>query len=575
MTSEILAKVDSARRRLILGRFGRTFAITAFVAMLVSTVAIAAMAVVPLERLTGFMQMESGGVTPQNWIAFWLIGTLAIALLFSVLDTWYHAPSRLDVAAEVDRRFGLRERLSSTLAVTQADSSAADSRSAKSPLSPSPFADALTADASSRAAKLHIADQFPLRATKNAWMPLSLVPILAAMILVVEPASLVDQPAAANVDASEVRQVKTAAADLKKRLEQQRKAADEKGLKEASELFQKMERQLDQITKSQSLSRKDALIQLNELKDQIQERKDRIGSPEQLKQMLSQMKGIEGGPAEKIADQIQKGDFGKAAEEMKRLADKIKKGELSDQEKKKLAEQIEKLGDQLKKATEQHEQAKQELREKIEQAKKEGRSEDAAKMQQKLNQAEAADAQMKQMQQMSQAMQSAADAMQQGDSQAAADALSEMSDELGDMQAAMSELEDLQSALDDLSQSKNQMGCKSCNGDGCQNCMGNGQGEGDKPGNGMGKGAGKGDRPEEETDTNAYDTQVRGDVKRGKAIIAGFADGPNRKGVTREEIQSVIEAAISEDSDPLEDQVLPREEREQTRQYFDRLREGS
>lgn len=568
MTSDILAKVDSARRRLILGRFGRTFGIAAFFALLLSTTAIAAVAVVPLERLTGFMAMESRRVTPQNWIAFWLIGSLAVALIVSVVDAWWHAPTRIDVAAEVDRRFGLRERLSSTLAVSQAESS-----STASSLSKSPFAEALTADASTRAGRLHIADQFPLRATKNAWLPLSLVPILAAMIMVVEPAAIVDQPSAANVDASEVRQVKTAAANLKKRLQQQRKSADEKGLKEASELFQNMERQLDQITKSRSLNRKDALIQLNELKDQIQERKDRIGSPEQLKQMLSQMKGLEGGPAEKIADQIQKGNFGKAAEGMKKLAEKIKKGELSDQEKKKLAEQIKKLGDQLKKATEQHKQAKQELREKIEQAKKEGRSEDAAKMQQKLNQAEAADSQMKQMQEMSQAMQSAADAMQKGDSQAAADALSEMSDELGDMQSAMSELEGLQSALDDLSQSKNQMGCKSCNGDGCQNCMGNG--EGDKPGNGMGKGAGKGDRPEEETDTNAYDTQVRGDVKRGRAIIAGFADGPNRKGVTREEIQSVIEAAISEDSDPLEDQVLPREEREQTRQYFDRLREGS
>lgn len=103
--------------------------------------------------------------------------------------------------------------------------------------------------------------------------------------------------------------------------------------------------------------------------------------------------------------------------------------------------------------------------------------------------------------------------------------------------------------------------------------MGNGDGEG-PPGMGMGRGSGKGDRPEEETDTNDYDTQVRGNVKRGKAIIAGFADGANRKGVTREQIKSVIDAAINEESDPLEDQVLPRDEREQTRQYFDRLREG-
>lgn len=569
MKSELLAKVDSARRRLVLGRFGRTLSLAGFVALLVSTIAIAAMAVVPLERMTGFMSMDSGGVTPQGWIAFWLVGSLSLAVVVSLVDGWLNLPTRIDVAAEVDRRFGLRERLSSTLAVSQAEGTV-DSKKARSP-----FADALNADATKRASGLQIAEQFPVRANKNAWLPLSLVPILAAMIMVVEPAAMNGEPDATTVDTSEVRQVKAAAADLKKRLQQQRKSAEEKGLKEAQELFQNMERQLDKITNSQSLNRKDTLIQLNELKDQIQQRKDRIGSPDQLRKTLSQMKGLEGGPAEKIADQIQKGDFGKAAEEMKKLADKVKDGKLSEKDKEKLAEQIKKLGDQLKKATEQHEQAKQELREKIEQAKKEGRSEDAAKMQQKLNQAEAADSQMKQMQQMSQAMQSAADAMQGGDSQAAADAMSQMSDQLGDMQSAMSELEDLQSALDDFSQSKQQMGCKSCNGEGCQNCQGSGSCEGDKPGDGLGKGSGKGDRPEEETDTNAYDTQVRGDVKRGKAIIAGFADGPNRKGITREQIQSVIESAISEDSDPLEDQVLPREEREQTRQYFDRLREGT
>lgn len=563
MNSDILRKVDSARRRLVIGRFAKTLAIALFVAMLVSTIAVAAMAVVPLSQLTGFLKMESGGATPGQWISFWLIATGIIALAVATLDAWWHAPSRIEVAAEVDHRFGLRERLSSSLAVAE------DTKSK------SPFADALQVDAQSRAESIEVAKQFPLRANRTAWLPLSIAPILVAMVMVVQPASLVDDPAAASVDAAEVRQVKAAAAELKKRLSTQRKAAEEKGLKEAQELFQNMERQLDKITKSESLNRKDALIQLNELKDQIQERKDRIGSPDQMKKTLSQMKGLEGGPAKKIADQIQNGDFGKAAEEMKKLVQQMKDGKLNEKQKKKLAEQVKKLGEQLEKAAQQHEQAKDQLRKEIEQAKREGRSEDAAKMQEKLNKAEAADKQMQQMQQMSKAMQSAAQSMEQGDAQAAADALADMAEELGDMQSAMSELEDLQDALDELSQSKDQMNCKSCNGEGCQGCMGNGNGEGEKPGEGLGRGSGKGDRPEEEGDTNSYDTQVRGDVQRGKSIIAGFADGPNRKGVTREQIQNVIESAITDESDPLEDQVLPRDEREQTRQYFDRLREGA
>ncbi|MCM2370057.1 hypothetical protein [Aporhodopirellula aestuarii] len=575
-TETILSKVDSARRRLILGRFGSTLAVTVFAALLVSTIAIAAMAVVPLSTLTGLFGIQSdgtgGGVEPNQWVTAWVVASLTLAVVAAGIHAWWFAPSRADVATEVDRRFGLRERLSSSLAVCSENTPDRD------PAQPrSQFTEALVDDATHRARSLNIAEKFPLRAGRSAWLPLSLVPILAAMIMVVEPATPATQTMAAT-DSSEVRQVKSVAAELKKRIAEQRRASEAKGLKEAQELFQNMERQLDKITNSKTLNRKDALIQLNEIKDQIQERKDRIGSPDQLRRTLSQMRGVDGGPAEKIAEQIRKGDFASAAEEIRKLAKDIKDGKMGEKEIKKLAEQSKKLAQQMKDAVNEHEQRKEQLREQIEQAKREGRNEDAAKLQEKLNKAEAADSQMQQMQQMQQmakAMQDAADAMQQGDSQAAADAMQEMSQQLGEMQAAMEELEDLQSALDDLAQSKDQMNCNGCNGEGCQQCMGNGFGNGQWPGFGMGEGQGKGDRPEEETDTNSYDTQVRGDVKRGKSVIAGFADGPNRKGLTREEIKSVIESSITEEGDPLEDQVLPRDEREQTRQYFESLREGS
>ncbi len=168
--------------------------------------------------------------------------------------------------------------------------------------------------------------------------------------------------------------------------------------------------------------------------------------------------------------------------------------------------------------------------------------------------------------------------MQKGEGDQAADALDQMADQLGEMQQEMSELEDLDSALDQLSQSKNQMRCDKCGGAGCQQCQGNGMnfgmGQGNGNGDGLGSGSGYGDRPEQEEDTNTYDTQVRGDVKKGKAIIAGFADGPNRKGITREDVKLAIEGSLSEESDPTENQTLPRTEREHAQQYFDQLREG-
>ena len=104
--------------------------------------------------------------------------------------------------------------------------------------------------------------------------------------------------------------------------------------------------------------------------------------------------------------------------------------------------------------------------------------------------------------------------------------------------------------------------------------MGQGQGQGQGQGNGLGKGNGSGDRPELEGETNTYETQVRARVRRGRAIIAGYADGPNRKGVTREAVKQAAEASLTEESDPTENQSLPRDEREHAQQYFDGLRDG-
>ncbi|MEM6777144.1 MAG: hypothetical protein AAF670_05780 [Planctomycetota bacterium] len=544
----VLAKVGSARRRIMLASLARCLCVTLFIAMVIATIAIAMLAVIPIEN--GESPLET---TP--WIIGWLVGSAAIALLGSVAWTLSTAPSAKEVAAEIDRRFDLRERLSSSMESDLATESS--------------FSPALRRDASAHAQALRIADQFPLQPTRVAWLPLAIAPIVMATIWTVR-INETSTPPPSNIDLTEVKQVNAAASELKKRIAAQRRQAEAKGLKEAEELFAKMQAKLDDMAANPKMTRKEALLEMNDIRKQIEQRRERLGSPEQMRRTMSQMKGLQGGPIGKLAEQIRRGDFSKAAEEIKKLSQKIKEGQLSETEKKQLAKQAEQMAKQMQQAAKEHEQKKQQLRQQIEQAKREGRSQDASRLQQKLNQAEAADSQMQQMQQMAQSMQQAADAMQQGDGDAAAEAMQEMAGQLGQMQDEMSELEDLQDALGDLAQSKQQMNCKQCNGGGCQSCQGSGSGDG--AGNGLGRGAGAGDRPEQEDETNIYDSQVRGEVRRGKAVIAGYADGPNRKGVTREQIKHVIDGAIQDEGDPLEDQVLPRDERDQTRQYFDRLR---
>lgn len=548
--NRIESKVNAARRRMILGLFGRALCVALFVALIVATIAIA----LPALRV---MKIDYG-----FWTKGWIFGSIAAAVVAAVVYAFVKAPTLQSVAAEVDRRFGLRERLSSSMGLPDRDRE-------------SEFGIALELDASRRADQLAIADRFALKPNKLGWLPVAIVPVLAIVLMLVEPMQATNAGSSNPVNKIEMKQVKTVAKQLKKRIEQQRRKADSQGLTEAKEMYEKMESELDKLVNKKSMNRKDAMIAINDLKKQLDDRRKELGSSEQMRKALSQMKGLQSGPGEKVAKAIEKGEFGKAEDLVKQLAKKMKDGKLSDLEKKQLQNQVKQMADAMKKAAKDHEQKKQALKEKIEKAKQEGRGADAAKMQQEMNQMQQKDSQMQKMGLMAEAMNQASDAMKSGDAQAAADAMEDMADQLGEMSQEMSELEDLESAMGDLSQSKNQMRCQGCQGNGCKQCQGGGFGEGEKPGNGLGRGSGQGDRPEAEDDTNTYETQVRGNVKKGKAIIAGFADGPNRKGVTREDIKAAIESELSEASDPSENQTLPRTEREHAQQYFDRLREGS
>jgi hypothetical protein len=471
-------------------------------------------------------------------------------------------PSLAETAIEIDHRFQLRERLSSSLMLDDQTQQSIMGR-------------ALIEDAERRAQHLVIPEQFVLRPARRGLLPL--FPLTFFTLLIFLPDATRENIADASAKAAlekETVQVKTAAQQLKKRLEQQRRQAEAQGLKEAEELFKKLERQTDEISKREDIDKKEALIALNDIKEQLQQKKQQLGSPEEMRKSLANLSEMEKGPAEQAVKAMEKGDFAAAEEHVKDLAKKLQSDSLSEQEKQQLAEQVKQMQKQMQEAVERHEQQKQELKDKIEQAKREGREADAARLQEQLNQKEQQDGQMQQMQKMADAMKAAQKAMEQGDLQEAAEAMEQMAAELGEMQADLEQLEDLQSALDQLDQAKNQMGCKECNGDGCAQCNGNGNKPGDKQGNGMGQGTGEGDRPEEATDTNSYDSQVRTQPNPGRAVMAGKAGGENKKGITRESVHEAVLEAISNDADPLENQALPRSEREHAQQYFDRLREG-
>ena len=549
---EIKRQVLRARRRMILQQFLGIVAWSLFATLMIALVGLAVPKIWVLN------------VEPQIWLWSWTGGAIGVGLLLALVWTFAVRRGALEAAIEIDRRFGLKERVSSTLSLGQQELETEAGQ-------------ALMDDAVRRVRQIDVNQHFPLSLNWRALLPL--LPALAAfgLVLLVPDASL-RQSAASQADVATKQQIKRSAEELKKKILQQQKKAEEKGLKDAEVLFKKLQEGIDQLSSKDNLDRKNALIELNNLAKDLEKRREQLGGSDKMRQQLNQLDNIERGPADRIAKAIKDGDFKQALEELKKLQQRLQNDDLTDEEKKQLAEQMEQMQKKLEQLVAAHEQAKRDLEEQIKQKMAAGDLVEAGKLQQKLDQLSRQNEAMNRLQQMANQMGQCADCLKNGNAQDAAAQMSQMAADLQDWQQQMDELETLNDAMNQIAQAKDAMNCQQCEGAGCEFCQGDmmgmfGQNDGGS-GMGLGEGQGRGDRPEEATDTNYYESQVRGKPKPGEAIRTGDADGPNVAGLSQEEVKQQITSSLSKDPDPLIDQKLPREQREHNKQYFDLLREG-
>ena len=110
--NEINIQVARAKRRLMIGRFFQILAWSMFAGLLLAAIGM----LIPKIWYLGFLENPQ---LQENWIYGWIGGGLLVGLFVSMLLTWMQRKSELDVAVDVDRRFELKERLSSaSFAVT-------------------------------------------------------------------------------------------------------------------------------------------------------------------------------------------------------------------------------------------------------------------------------------------------------------------------------------------------------------------------------------------------------------------------------------------------------------------------
>src|SRR5947209_5904664 len=144
----LVKQVRRAQRRLILQQFLGLGVWCWFVALLLATLAIGVGKIWPLN------------VEGSMWAAGWIGGSILAGTLAALIGTFWRRSSRLDSALEIDRRFGLKERVSSSLALRREELESAAGR-------------ALVLDAVGRVSRINVTERFRLHLGRKALLPLA------------------------------------------------------------------------------------------------------------------------------------------------------------------------------------------------------------------------------------------------------------------------------------------------------------------------------------------------------------------------------------------------------------------
>ena len=556
--NEINKKIRSARKRLMLGQF---FSILTWAVFISLTVALIGVAIPKIWHLS-FLESQQHR---DAWLYSWILGATVVGFLTTAILTYVRRKSILDVATEVDRRFGLKERLSSAISIDSDDGE-------------SPAALALIDDASRQAETIEIREQFKLQPRLSALLPLLPLAVILGLLFVPDAQQKVDAADAAKID-REKASVKVEA--FKKKLEKTRKQLDAKGLKDASPDVKALAKKFDKLSGEDLKDRKNTLVKINDIKKEIENRRKSLGDSKRFRENLNKLKDLGKGMAKKMGDALAEGKFDDAKKAMKELAKKLKEGKLTKAEAKKLLKDLNELAEQMEKAAEQRKKKMEDLQKQVDKAAQEGDLDKAARLQQKLDAQKQMDKQQQKMDQIAKQLKQCAECMKNGNAedkekmkqamQAAAEQLEGMEEELEQLQQQMQEMEN----LEDLEQMAEDLKMPGQDGDGEGQGEGQGgKGKGDGKGDfAQGEGKGEGRRDIEEEDTGGFKAGVKGKVGQGEKVVTGNADGNNISGRSVSEVAELIKASTSKNTDPTQNLKLPKKHREHARQYFKALGE--
>jgi hypothetical protein len=476
---------------------------------------------------------------PPAWQRWAVAGGLfAVGTVLAVVLAWLRSPSRVSAALEVDQKFGLKERVTTSLLLAPE-------------LHTTPAGQALLADADAHLARLDVASGFGIRFSRLATMVPAALAVLAAVAFFYEPAK-----SKATAKAEEALAAVTNAQEITEKNNQLKKPASQPNPDQVkSEALKELEDELDRIA-NKPFDTKD---QLRERVKELTEKEEKTKSLEQkladknqrLKQQLKQLDRMvkKDGPADKLRDALEKGNFKDARDEVERLQKKLQgkdqEGGLTEDEKERLQEQLQEMQEKLERLSQQKEKEDE-----LQRLFREGKI-DKETLDRELDQLKKKAKDLKDLEELAREMGECKKCLAQGDLEEAMECLNKACKKLDDLELEDEELRAVRKKLGDLCEAKESM-CRGLDG---------------KPVPATGR------RPEAKSaETDSVDSREKGTLDtKGQVILGGYAPGRNFKKKPTAEIEAEIKQARQEAPEAIERQNIPRDARDMTRGYFRNL----
>lgn len=273
--------------------------------------------------LVRLFPLLDGGLLP-----YWL--SLGVGGLAASGWAVYRRPTLLATALEADGRAGLQERLTSSLQLASVEGA---------------MFEALHADARRRLRDVKVAKAFQLRLPQRLrllWVPVLLFGVGYVFLPEFDLFGYQERQVAASVE-KEARRVKAERLKSAVRpLKQQDEGVPLKGLAETA---MEIERVAEELAAG-NLTEKQALAKMSDLSDELRKRREELQPESAMERLAAEAGGLS--EAKKLANNLLNGDFKAAAQSVRELQKKAKEGKLSEEEREKLAQDLEKLSDALK-----------------------------------------------------------------------------------------------------------------------------------------------------------------------------------------------------------------------------------